>query len=898
MVRSKFTADFFSSIPARSYDVKLLKVKIPNTYDPALKTYTESAGGWDGTFKTAKEWTDNPAWCFYDLITNKRYGLGNYIDETYVDKWSLYEIAKYCDTLVPDGYGTLEPRFTCNLIINNREEAYKVVNSMASIFRAINYYACGSIYTVQDSPKDPVYLFTNANVKDGNFNYQSSSRRVRHSVAMIRFNDKDNFFRPSVEYVENAEAIRQYGIRSVELTAYGCSSRGQANRLGKWALISENLETDTVAFGGGLECSFLRPGDLIKTFDSNRKILRYAGRTSQVANLSGVGFTGSIITLDSSVSLPNTGSLYSFNLLTPTYFYDSSQVSDITSSGYSDIRRNQIQRQTFTGKFLTGVTGLDSGIRSQITFYSMFDTGNYIVSGNLVWTIELLSGQNSQSGVNTFDDSSRYIDANYDWWRIVTVKEGELANYTVNAVQHNPSKFALVETGLYFQSPVDQPIATPTTPANLVVAAEKASRYSARVLFSVVAPNDSGVTSYKIFAQQSNTGFIVGNSVPIDDYLVASLPKESSAAYYNIPSTGSFYFRAYSINDVNGKYSTGYATGLVTITGHSPIQDVSISSLNLDDSSRTHSGYRTTGAYSILNPSFTWQVGIDSESTLGQNFTYRLSIRQPSNSNTPSSNVYFQTTGWQANSSAPNFPFSFNQNCLISGGPYRRYDVVVEAMDASGRTSAGNQIGGTETWANPYGYDILYVDFPRLTGFKLTTGNQVGNTFQTDQWIDSEGSIALSLISGVLPDTIEGGYIYADTGLFTTGQIQSGTNGVTLEMTPVDTSANFYKSAVKLSQFNTGWMAVSFYDSWDKALRDKGLLIERTLPVSNIVPVYGTGSFYNIRATNSISIVDPSDYLSSSSYTTETVSDAGSQYVVTYVTDEEGVKKVVGSRIK
>ena len=899
MVRSKFSSEFFSSIPSRSYDVEMLKVKVPNTYNAVLKTYTESAGGWDGTFKTAKEFTDNPAWCYYDLLTNRRYGLGNYIDETYVDKWTLYEIAKYCDTLVPDGFGSLEPRFTCNLYIASREEAYKVVNDMASIFRGISYYSHGNIYTAQDSPKDPIYIFTNSNVKDGNFSYQSSSRRVRNSVAIVRFNDKDNFYKPAIEYVEDSESIRQYGIRTTEVTAFGCSSRGQANRLGKWKLISENLETETIAFNGGLECSFLRPGDIIKTFDSNKKSLRLAGRTAFIYNVSGVGQTGAIVTLDAPISLP-TGGVYSFNLLTPTYYYDPTLVTGIKSSGYIDIRRNQIQSLNFTGKFLSGVTGSDNNIRGQITFHGRsFDSGNYITTGNLIWTIDLIFGLNSNvSGINGYSDSSTYIDSNYDWWRVVSIKEENQGEFSVNGVQHNPNKFALVETGLYFKSPVDQPNTTPETPSSIVVAEAKASRYSKKLLFSVVnSSSDDGITSYRIYSKQ-DTGFLTGAQLPSDDFLIASVPRDEAVSYYNIPNTGTFVFRAYGVNDVNGRYSTGYATGLAVVGGHYPIQDVAISSLNLSYSNATHSGFRWTGINIDLDPEFKWQVGLDQDSTLGQNFSYLISLRSPSSSNTPSNTIYYQWTGVAADPQNPYFRFYFNQNSLISGGPYRDYDLIVEAMDSSGRTSAGNQLGGTESWSNPYGYDILYVSYPRFTGFFLSTGSGFTNSYATEQWIDSDGSPCFRLVSGALPNNIRGGFIYTSSGKFTSGDIRSGVNMSALGMLPFNLGSNLFKSASKLSQFNSGWMSVSFYDSFDEQLGLRGYPIEYYLPVSNIVPIYGTGSFYSTRITNNLDIIDPSDYLSSSRYTTETVTEDGVQYVVTYMTDEEGIKKVVGSRVK
>ena len=167
MVYSKFDAQNFSRVPARSYDTKLQKIKIPNNYDPITKTYGQSGGTnpttdpsnfygtdpanfWDGNFLEEKFWCDNPAWCFYDMLTNSRYGLGGYLQESEIDKWSLYEIAQYCDVLVPDGYGSVEPRFALNHLMISREEAYKLMNDLASAFRGLTYYSNGLVFAVQD----------------------------------------------------------------------------------------------------------------------------------------------------------------------------------------------------------------------------------------------------------------------------------------------------------------------------------------------------------------------------------------------------------------------------------------------------------------------------------------------------------------------------------------------------------------------------------------------------------------------------------------------------------------------------------------------------------------------------------------------------------------------------
>lgn len=273
VVAMKVDASQFSQVPVRSYDVKLLRVQVPNNYNPETRQYS---GTWDGTFVIA--WTDNPAWIFYDLITNERYGLGGFISESQVDKWSLYEIAQYCDELVPDGFGGTEPRFTCNCYFQEQAEAYQVIQDLASVFRGMVYWLNGAITAVQDSPADPAFLFTNANVVDGSFAYSGSSAKSRHTVALVTWNDPDDGYKQKIEYVEDADAIARYGVIEAQVVAFGCTSRGQANRVGKWLLFTEQYQTETVAFKTGLNGAICRPGQVIKVADKLRAGSRRAGR--------------------------------------------------------------------------------------------------------------------------------------------------------------------------------------------------------------------------------------------------------------------------------------------------------------------------------------------------------------------------------------------------------------------------------------------------------------------------------------------------------------------------------------------------------------------------------------------------------------------------------------------
>ncbi|WP_372380312.1 host specificity protein J [Xanthomonas sp. NCPPB 1062] len=266
-------ASQFQAIPTRAYRVLGRIVAVPSNYDPQARTY---AGIWDGTMKPA--WTNNPAWVFYDLVTNDRFGLGHRIPAAWVDRWRLYQIAQYCDQMVSDGQGGQEPRFTCNAYLQTRQDAYKMLQDMAAVFRGITYYAAGQVLASADMPQDPVYAFNQANVINGRFTYSGSARKVRHTVALVSWNDPDDFGRAKVEPVDYRPGIARYGIQPVEVAAMGCTSRAQAQRIGLHILYTENLETETVTFGVGLEGVVPQPGDIIEVADPKRAGRRHGGR--------------------------------------------------------------------------------------------------------------------------------------------------------------------------------------------------------------------------------------------------------------------------------------------------------------------------------------------------------------------------------------------------------------------------------------------------------------------------------------------------------------------------------------------------------------------------------------------------------------------------------------------
>ncbi|HBQ2238744.1 TPA: DUF1983 domain-containing protein [Klebsiella pneumoniae] len=286
---------FGSSMPSRSYLIRGLKIRVPSNYDENTNTYN---GVWDGTFKLLS--SSNPAWILFDLLTNARYGLGKFVSESMIDLGQLYQIGRYCDEEVDDGFGGKEKRFAINTQITSRQDAYRLIQDIAGAFRGMVFWAGGMVNIMQDSPSDPVMLFTNANVKDGLFTYKGSARKDRPSVALITYNNKQDGYKQNVEYVEDQEAMARYGERKTEAVAFGCTCRGQAHRVGLWLLYTARMESDMITFTAGLDASFLMPGETVLIQNKYRAGKRNSGRI--------VSFTKNSITLDAPVSLKNSGS--------------------------------------------------------------------------------------------------------------------------------------------------------------------------------------------------------------------------------------------------------------------------------------------------------------------------------------------------------------------------------------------------------------------------------------------------------------------------------------------------------------------------------------------------------------------------------------------------------------
>ncbi|HAK0616000.1 TPA: DUF1983 domain-containing protein [Salmonella enterica] len=397
---------FGSSMPSRSYLVRGLKIRVPSNYNENTNTYI---GVWDGTFKLLS--SSNPAWILFDVLTNARYGLGQFVSESMIDLGQIYQIGRYCDEEVDNGFGGKEKRFAINTQITSRQDAYRLIQDIAGAFRGMVFWAGGMVNVMQDSPSDPVMMFTNANVKDGMFSYKGSARKDRPSVALVTYNNKEDGYKQNIEYVEDQEAMRRYGERKTEVVAFGCTSRGQAHRVGLWLLYTARMESDVISFTAGLDASFLMPGETVLIQNKYRAGKRNSGRI--------VAFTKNCITLDAPVTLNKAGS----------YIRILNQEGEI-------VERDILE----TGEDITNVT-----------FSKALNSGDMPVM-NGVWTIT-------------------EPDLEPMRVRVINVAQGDAqGTFDVTVVQNNASKYEAIDNGATL-IPENNTVLDPTysKPTNLQV---------------------------------------------------------------------------------------------------------------------------------------------------------------------------------------------------------------------------------------------------------------------------------------------------------------------------------------------------------------------------------------------------------------------------------------------
>lgn len=381
----RISAEQFSSIPSRSYRIRGIKVPLPSnaTVDIATGRVTY-AGIWNGTFGAA-QWCADPAWCLYALLTNTRWGFGQHINAAQIDKWSLYQASIYSNELVDDGFGGKEPRFQCNVNIQTLDQAYNLINELCSVFRSMPFWNTGALTIAQDSPQDPTYQFNQSNVINGNFSYSTGDISTRFNSVTVSYFDmetRDTAF----EIVEDVDLIAKYGYNSTEVSAFACTSRGQARRLGRWLIYSNCNEAETISFATSIDAGTIcRPGQIIEVADPMRAGGRHGGRISSA--------TTTTVTIDSA-----SGSTVPEG--------DNPLLSVILPDGRMETRPYSYSGGTFT---------VDPAFSAA-------------PANNSIWI-----AQNNEDQTST--------------WRVLSVNDGGDGTFGITALSHNSSKYAYVENG-------------------------------------------------------------------------------------------------------------------------------------------------------------------------------------------------------------------------------------------------------------------------------------------------------------------------------------------------------------------------------------------------------------------------------------------------------------------
>ncbi|MFS9563402.1 phage tail protein [Enterobacter hormaechei] len=396
------SSQFNGSIPQISCEPRGRVIRVPDTYDPETRSYS---GTWTGAFKWA--WTDNPAWIFYDLVVSDRFGLGHRLTAANIDKWTLYQVAQYCDQMVPDGKGGdgTEPRYTCNVYIQDRNDAYTVLRDFAAIFRGMTYWGGDQIVALADMPRDVDYSYTRANVVGGRFTYSSSTTKTRYTTALVSWSDPGNAYADAMEPVFEQALVARYGFNQLEMTAIGCTRQSEANRKGRWGILTNNKDR-VVSFDVGLDGNIPQPGYIIAVADELLSGKVMGGRISAV--------NGRVIKLDR-VADAAAGDRLILNL----------------PSGASQSRTIQ----AVNGESVTLTTAYSETPQVEA-----------------VWVVE----------------SNELYAQQY---RVVSVADNDDGTFTITGAWHDPDKYARIDTGAIIdQRPVSViPPGNQSPPDNIVI---------------------------------------------------------------------------------------------------------------------------------------------------------------------------------------------------------------------------------------------------------------------------------------------------------------------------------------------------------------------------------------------------------------------------------------------
>jgi len=479
-------SDFNNKLPQRTYHCKGIKVLVPSNYvtrdendgkeakytrNVSTGAITSSYQDWDGNFRAQKVYTNNPAWIFYDILTNNRYGLGNWIGSTEIDKFALYRIARYCDEMVDDGNGSTEPRYTTNTYLTQATDAFKVIKDLATVFNGMLYWLDSEVYPVIDQPANSVYNFSKANIIDGVFAYQSSGSKTKFNQVVVKWNNPDNDYKLSNLVLEDRDNIVKTGkIISKDVVAFGCTSEGQAIRYGRWKLWTAINQTEVVSFKTSINAAFLIPGDIINVQDADR----YPGHALYSGRVSNTGTRNTTtLPLDREIELVS-GSTYKLSVLIeePATFlaqesatingvaYEdgdliltdaggSAITTESTASNLVDDSSNpvltnwkpytRVEEQTVSTSSGTGITSL--------TVSSAFSAAP---NAETIWVLKEIVSE-----VATLDSKKEY--------KILSISQEDSSTYGITAVEHYNEKFTSVESDTFSLQVQDPVFPTPKT---------------------------------------------------------------------------------------------------------------------------------------------------------------------------------------------------------------------------------------------------------------------------------------------------------------------------------------------------------------------------------------------------------------------------------------------------
>ncbi|HFV9241340.1 TPA: host specificity protein J [Enterobacter bugandensis] len=482
------SSQFNGSIPQISCEPRGRVIRVPDTYDPETRTYS---GTWTGAFKWA--WTDNPAWIFYDLVVTDRFGLGNRLTAANIDKWTLYQVAQYCDQPVPDGKGGsgTEPRYTCNVYIQDRNDAYTVLRDFAAIFRGMTYWGDDQIVALADMPRDVDFTYTHTNVVDGKFVYSSSTTKSRYTNALVSWSDPANGYADAMEPVFEQALVARYGFNQLEITAIGCTRQSEANRKGRWGILTNNKDR-IVTFDVGLDGNIPQPGYIIAVADRNLSGRDLGGRLSAV--------NGRVLKLDR-VPSAKAGDRIMVNL----------------PSGITQSRTIQ----SLSGEMVTVTTAFSE-----------------LPQAETVWVIE----------------SDELYAQQY---RVVSVTDNNDGTYTITGANHDPDKYARIDTGAVIdQRPVSViPPGNQSPPGNITINS-----------FSVVQQNIS-VETMRVSWDQVQNAIAYEAQWRRNDGNWVNVPRSSTTSF-DVPGiyAGRYLVRVRAINAAEISSGWGYSEEK-TLTG-------------------------------------------------------------------------------------------------------------------------------------------------------------------------------------------------------------------------------------------------------------------------------------------------------------------------------------------